>query len=78
MFDGPSTAAFDPTLPMVTLDSSWIGAGGNDQALRLTLSCASSWMDVAVADPSGGKRYIVYEEGWRVMRDPALLRRMQE
>ena len=78
MFDGPSTTAFDPTLPMVTLDSSWIGAGGNDHALRLTLACASSWMEAAVADPGGGKRYIVYDEGWRVMRDPALLRRMQE
>jgi len=78
MFDGPSTTAFDPELPMVTVDSSWIGAGGNDHALRLTLACASSWMEAAVADPSGGKRYIVYDEGWRVMRDPALLRRMQE
>jgi type IV secretory pathway VirB4 component len=78
MFDGPSTTVFDPALPMVTLDSSWIGAGGNDEALRLTLACASSWMEAAVADPSGGKRYIVYDEGWRVMRDRALLRRMQE
>ncbi|MGW6278442.1 ATP-binding protein [Kribbella sp. NPDC055071] len=78
MFDGPSTTEFDPTLPMVTLDSSWLSSGGNDQALRLTLACASSWLEAAVADPAGGNRYIVYDEGWRVMRDPALLRRMQE
>jgi type IV secretory pathway VirB4 component len=78
MFDGPSTTRFDPSRPMVTLDSSWIGAGGNDQALRLTLACASSWLEAAVTDPAGGKRFIVYDEGWRVMRDPALLRRMQE
>jgi type IV secretory pathway VirB4 component len=78
MFDGPSTTRFDPSQPMVTLDSSWIGAGGNDQALRLTLACASSWLEAAVTDPAGGKRFIVYDEGWRVMRDPALLRRMQE
>ncbi|MGY4769783.1 hypothetical protein ACXC9Q_22925 (plasmid) [Kribbella sp. CWNU-51] len=78
MFDGPSTTEFDPTLPMVTLDSSWLGSGGNDQALRLTLACASSWLEAAVADPAGGNRYIVYDEGWRVMRDAALLRRMQE
>jgi type IV secretory pathway VirB4 component len=77
MFDGPSTTRFDPSRPMVTLDSSWIGAG-NDQALRLTLACASSWLEAAVTDPAGGKRFIVYDEGWRVMRDPALLRRMQE
>jgi type IV secretory pathway VirB4 component len=78
MFDGPSTTEFDPMLPMVTLDSSWLSSGGNDQALRLTLACASSWLEAAVADPAGGNRYIVYDEGWRVMRDPALLRRMQE
>jgi len=78
MFDGPSTTEFDPTLPMVTLDSSWLSSGGNDHALRLTLACASSWLEAAVADPAGGNRYIVYDEGWRVMRDPALLRRMQE
>ena len=78
MFDGPSTTEFDPALPMVTLDSSWLGSGGNDEALRLTLACASSWLEAAVADPAGGNRYIVYDEGWRVMRDAALLRRMQE
>lgn len=78
MFDGPSTTQFDPSLPMVTLDSSRIGSGGNDQALRLALACASSWMEAAVANPAGGQRFIVYDEGWRVMRDPALLRRMQE
>ena len=78
MFDGQSTTEFDPTLPMVTLDSSWLGGGGNDEALRLTLACASSWLEAAVADPAAGNRYIVYDEGWRVMRDAALLRRMQE
>jgi hypothetical protein len=78
MFDGPSTTQFDSSLPMVSLDSSRIGTGGNDHALRLALACASSWMEAAVADPAGGKRFIVYDEGWRVMRDPALLRRMQE
>ncbi|MEV6273345.1 ATP-binding protein [Kribbella sp. NPDC051936] len=78
MFDGPSTTEFDPALPMVTLDTSWLGGGGNDEALRLTLACAASWLEAAVADPAAGNRYIVYDEGWRVMRDAALLRRMQE
>ncbi|MFI5735000.1 ATP-binding protein [Kribbella sp. NPDC051587] len=78
MFDGHSTTDFDSNLPMVTLDSSWLSTGGDDQALRLTLACASSWLEAAVADPAGGNRFIVYDEGWRVMRDAALLRRMQE
>lgn len=77
MFDETSTTRFDPSLPMVTLDSSRIGAGGNDHALRLVLACASAWMEAAVADSGAGQRFVVYDEGWRVMRDPALLRRMQ-
>jgi hypothetical protein len=82
MFDGPSTTRFDASLPMMTLDSSRIGAAGNDQALRLALACASAWMEAVVTDPGAdsraGQRYVIYDEGWRVMRDPALLRRMQE
>ncbi|MFC0627462.1 ATP-binding protein [Kribbella deserti] len=78
MFDGPSTTTFDPNAPMITLDSSRIGSAGNDHALRVALACASSWMEAVAADPSAGQRFIVYDEGWRVMRDPALLRRMQE
>lgn len=78
MFDGPSTTRFDPSLPMVALDSSRIGLGGSDHALRLVLACASAWMEAAVANPQGGQRYVIYDEGWRVMRDTALLRRMQE
>jgi type IV secretory pathway VirB4 component len=78
MFDGGSTTRFDADVPMISLDSSRIGAGGNDQALRLALACASAWLEAALTDPAGGNRFVIYDEGWRVMRDPALLRRMQE
>jgi hypothetical protein len=49
MFDGSSTTHFDASLPMVTIDSSRIGSAGNDQALRLTLACASSWMEASAS-----------------------------
>jgi hypothetical protein len=78
MFDGNSSTRFDADVPMLSLDSSRIGAGGNDQALRLALACASAWLEGALIDPAGGNRFVIYDEGWRVMRDPALLRRMQE
>lgn len=78
IFDGPSTTRFDADVPMLSLDSSRIGVGGNDQALRLALACASAWLEAALADPAAGQRYVIYDEGWRVMRDSALLRRMQE
>ena len=34
-------------------------------------------MESALADPSGGQRWVIYDEAWRLMRQPALLARMQ-
>ena len=75
LFDGLSTVAFDPSLPMVTLDLSAIQ--GSDQLIAMVMTCASAWMESALADPAGGQRWVVYDEGWRLMRQPALLARMQ-
>ncbi len=74
MFDGPSTVAFDPTLPMVTLDLSAVAE--NDTAISLLMTCASAWMESALLDSTGGQRWVVYDEAWRLMSHPALLRRM--
>jgi hypothetical protein len=75
LFDGPSTVSFDPSLPMVSIDMS--GVSGSDTALALVSSCAAAWIEGALADPLGGRRYIVYDEAWRLLRSPALLARMQ-
>jgi hypothetical protein len=75
LFDGPSTVSFDPSLPMVSLDLSRIQ--GSDAKIGLVMACASSWMEAALADPSGGQRWVVYDEAWRVLKQPALLARMQ-
>ncbi|MEU1906586.1 ATP-binding protein [Streptomyces hygroscopicus] len=77
MFDAPSTAAFDPTAPMLSIDLSRLGGSGDDTALVLAMTCASAWMESALADPSGGRRWAIYDEAWRVMRHVALLERMQ-
>ncbi|MFD6175541.1 MULTISPECIES: ATP-binding protein [unclassified Isoptericola] len=74
MFDGPSTITFDPSLPMVTLDLSAVAE--NDTAISLLMTCASAWMESALLDPAGGQRWVVYDEAWRLMSHPALLRRM--
>lgn len=76
LFDGPSTVKFDPTLPMVTLDLSRIK--GDEVLLALVMTCASAWMEAALLVNDGRRRWIVYDEAWRIMRQPALLRRMQE
>ncbi|MFD4994653.1 ATP-binding protein [Streptomyces buecherae] len=77
MFDAPSTVTFDPNAPMLTIDLSQLGGSGDDTGLVLAMTCASAWMESALADPNGGRRWIVYDEAWRVMRHVGLLQRMQ-
>jgi len=75
LFDGESTVTFDPSLPMVTLDLS--GISGSDQLIAMVMACASAWMEAALSDPGGGPRWVIYDEAWRLLRQPALLARMQ-
>jgi type IV secretory pathway VirB4 component len=75
LFDGPSTVAFDPGLPMLSLDLSRIS--GSDQLIGLVMSCASAWMEAALADPAAGQRYVIYDEAWRLIAQPNLLSRVQ-
>jgi len=75
LFDGPSTVAFDPSLPMVSLDLSRIQ--GSDQLIAMVMTCASAWMESALSDPDAGQRWVIYDEAWRMIRQPALLARMQ-
>jgi hypothetical protein len=75
MFDQPSTATFDPTLPAMSVDISRLGE--SNPAMPLVMTCTSSWMETAIRDPAGGKRYMIYDEAWRIMRELPLLRRMQ-
>jgi hypothetical protein len=75
LFDGPSTTTFDPAAPMVTLDLSRIQ--GSDTLIAMVMTCASAWMESALASSDGGQRWVIYDEAWRLMRQPALLARMQ-
>jgi hypothetical protein len=75
LFDGPSTVGFDPTVAMLSLDLSAIS--GSDTLIGLVMTCASTWMEAALADPDGGQRLVVYDEAWRLLAQPALLARMQ-
>lgn len=74
LFDGPSTVRFDPSLPMISLDLSRVTE--NATLVSVLMTCASAWMESALLDPSGGQRWVVYDEAWRLMSHPALLRRM--
>jgi hypothetical protein len=74
LFDGPSTVSFDPSLPMVSLDLSRVAE--NSTLISVLMTCSSAWMESALADPNGGQRWVIYDEAWRLMAYPALLRRM--
>ncbi|NYE72095.1 TraC family protein [Microlunatus parietis] len=74
LFDGPSTVAFDPTLPMISLDLSRVTE--NSTLISVLMTCSSAWMEAALLDPNGGQRWVIYDEAWRLMSHPALLRRM--
>ncbi|MFC6706836.1 ATP-binding protein [Flexivirga alba] len=75
LFDAETSVTFDPSLPMLTLDLSRIT--GSDQLMAMIMTCASAWMEAALADPDAGARWVIYDEAWRLMRQPALLARMQ-
>lgn len=74
LFDGPSTVRFDPTLPMISLDLSRVVE--NSTLISVLMTCSSAWMESALLDPNGGQRWVVYDEAWRLMSHPSLLRRM--
>ena len=74
LFDGPSTVRFDPNLPMLSLDLSRVAE--NATLISVLMTCSSAWMESALLDPAGGRRWVVYDEAWRLMSHPALLRRM--
>jgi hypothetical protein len=74
LFDGPSTVSFDPSLPMITLDLSRVVE--NSTLISVLMTCSSAWMESALLDPAGGQRWVVYDEAWRLMSHPALLKRM--
>jgi type IV secretory pathway VirB4 component len=74
MFDGPSTQVLDRAAPMTVLDLS--GLGSDDDALAVATACASSWLEHAIATGTS-KRWVIYDEAWRLMRSVPLVRRMQ-
>ena len=49
---------------------------GDATLISVLMTCASAWMESAMLDPNGGQRWVVYDEAWRLMSHPALLRRM--
>jgi hypothetical protein len=75
LFDGPTTHPLDFDAPIQVLDTSRLA--GDDTAIALLMTCASAWMETTLASARGGRRLVVYDEAWRMLRHLALVRRMQ-
>jgi hypothetical protein len=75
LFDAETTVVFDPATPMISIDVSRIGE--DSPLIPLVMTCTSAWMEAALRDPAGGNRWMVYDEAWKIMRHPPLVRRME-
>ena len=79
LFDAPTTTRPDPDAAMVVLDLSALS--GDDTALAVAMTVAGVWLDPAIGARGprapGRKRWVIYDEGWRLLRTPAQLKRMQ-
>ncbi|WP_263730455.1 ATP-binding protein [Cellulomonas sp. SG140] len=74
LFDAPTTDALDRMASMVVLDLSALGS--DDDALAIASTCAAAWVEGALAS-STNPRWVIYDEAWRLLRHPGLIRRMQ-
>ena len=59
---------------MVVLDLSRLGY--QEDALGIAMTCASAWLESTLA-ASGGLRWIIYDEAWRLLRSLPLIRLVQ-
>ncbi|WP_231583165.1 ATP-binding protein [Actinobaculum suis] len=76
LFDGPSTVAFDTRAPIVSVDLSEFFQ--DTGALPLLMTCTAAWMESSLRDDQAPKRYVIYDEAHRLMKDAGLLHRMKE
>lgn len=76
MFDGPSTVAFDASAPMTVMDTGAFQTAGED-AQTLASLLASEWLESAITT-GDGRWNVVYDEGYRMLRNRAQLQRMSD
>lgn len=77
MFDGETTANFDPDLPIITVNTKAL-TGASREARKIAYACTGSWAESMVTNSDSGQRLCVYEEGWDSVSDEASLTRMME
>jgi hypothetical protein len=74
MFDGPTSVEVDWDGPAVILDLSELF---HSDALGMLMTCATAWLQAAIARPGAGKRIIVVDEAWAILRNLGIARWLQ-
>lgn len=78
MFDAPTSTPLDPAAPIVVLDLSRLGT--DDDALAIAMTCTTGWLESALHPVHGevsAKRWVVYDEAWRLIAHPTVVKRLQ-
>ncbi|HZS14358.1 MAG TPA: ATP-binding protein [Candidatus Dormibacteraeota bacterium] len=71
MFDGPTTGGIDLEAPLVSLD---LSAVYSSSALAVLMACAAAWLHRAVTRPAAGRRILVVDEAWAILRNLGVAR----
>jgi hypothetical protein len=71
MFDGPTTGGIDLEAPLVSLD---LSAVYSSSALGVLMACAAAWLHRAVTRPGAGRRILVVDEAWAILRNLGVAR----
>jgi len=74
MFDGPTSPGLEMSSPVVVLDLSALFAS---PALPVFMTCATATLQAVLAGGRGGKRLVIVDEAWAILRDPATARWLQ-
>lgn len=75
MFDGHTNISVDWDGPLVVID---LSAVFTSSALGLLMTCATAWMQSAIARPNAGRRFIVVDEAWAVLSNVGVARWLQQ
>jgi type IV secretory pathway VirB4 component len=74
MFDGPTTSGIDLDGSLVVLDLSALYAS---PALGILMTCATAWLQAALARRDGQHRVLVVDEAWAILSNLAVARWLQ-
>jgi hypothetical protein len=74
MFDGQTSVDIDWDGPLVIID---LSALHQSDALPILMTCAAAWLQAAFARPGAGKRIIVIDEAWSILKTIGIARWLQ-